>query len=264
MSEVFKGIGKEQNGVIYLQDAGSSGDLNRFEDLYTKVRGWEGRIYPDEIVKDLPDTPKGHPLEREWKMRSISAGRFIHYAVRHFPDARVLELGCGNGWFSNKIKSANPGFDVYGMDINSTELEQAARVFAGRGIRFLYGDIFNDVLNERSFDLIVLNSTLQYFPYVKKLLRQLYPLLRTGGEIHVLDTPFYGDHRKAFKASRRSAGYYKEIGVPEMASHYFHHAYQDILQRNYSKLYDPVSFATRLSRFFGLPAVPFPWLMFRA
>ncbi|MEO0778241.1 MAG: hypothetical protein AAF146_16860, partial [Bacteroidota bacterium] len=39
---------------------------DRFEALYLQVREREGRLYPDGLVRQLPQLPTQHPHHREW------------------------------------------------------------------------------------------------------------------------------------------------------------------------------------------------------
>ncbi|MGH2467925.1 MAG: hypothetical protein ACRDGL_09395, partial [Candidatus Limnocylindrales bacterium] len=46
---------------------------------YLRVRGLEGRLYPDEAVRRLPQAPRTDPLAREWRQRADSAQRLVAY-----------------------------------------------------------------------------------------------------------------------------------------------------------------------------------------
>jgi ubiquinone/menaquinone biosynthesis C-methylase UbiE len=54
---------------------------------------------------------------------------------------------------------------ITGLDINFTEIQQAARVFNGcQKIKFVYGDLRSGILYGRQFDIIVFAASIQYFP----------------------------------------------------------------------------------------------------
>ncbi|RPI24589.1 MAG: SAM-dependent methyltransferase, partial [Chloroflexota bacterium] len=98
-------------------------------DLYLRVREREGRLYPDEIVRRLPDIPADHPLANEWHLRASSSARLIRYLERLGRPLAVLELGCGNGWLSAQA-AHTPEAQIWGLDRYTCELVQAARLFA--------------------------------------------------------------------------------------------------------------------------------------
>jgi 2-polyprenyl-3-methyl-5-hydroxy-6-metoxy-1,4-benzoquinol methylase len=160
--------------------------LNEFESAYIKVRDLENRVYSDEEAALLPYSKK---QENEWKLRAKSAKRFEDYLAKNHSQSNLLEIGCGNGWFShlcsNCVKS------VSGVDLNKTELEQAASVFQKDNLNFYYWNIFTDSPFENKFDVIVLNAVVQYFESFDKLLLILQSLLNQNGEIHFIDSPFY-------------------------------------------------------------------------
>jgi hypothetical protein len=95
--------------------------------------------------------------------------------------------------------------------------------------------------------------TLQYFPDLPALIRALRPLLASGGEIHILDSPFYSP--EAVPAAReRTRRYYAELGFPLMASHYHHHSFAGLDPYTFDCLYDPSSAAAHSGD------SPFPWI----
>ena len=87
----------------------------------------------------------------------------MSYLQRLHRPARILELGCGNGWLSHQI-SALPELRVWGLDRQSPELSQAARgYFLPRQLAFLAADIFQAPFGSATFDLILVASVIQYF-----------------------------------------------------------------------------------------------------
>ena len=215
--------------IFYTEPRGS------FSETYIAVRKKEGRIFDKESLALLPEVTKAHPHFSEWKLRKKSALRFREYLSKKPMPLSVLEIGCGNGWFSNFI--SGEGRSVLGIDINNQELEQADAVFKKSGLAFAYADIFKkSAIWDMRFDIIVLNSCLQYFSDVARLVDTIRPLLTDDGAIHIIDTPFY-DSSEIESAKKRSAEYYEALGFPEMALQYFHHSRNDL--GKYVRLYRP-------------------------
>jgi len=246
-------------GVMYLSDPKA---FRQFEDLYSNVREKEGRIYPDEIVKNLPRIEAGHPLFLEWETRAGSLHKLEGYLARKAKPLMILEPGCGNGWLSNRL-AQNSGCNVYAVDLNRKELEQGARVFSHLSLKFIYGNIFENIFRPASFDLILLASSAQYFPDLNSLLKRLLKLLKQDGEIHIIDTPFYTEE-SAKDAKRRSMNYYRNLGYPEMAGHYYQHRWAELGEFDYEIKYDPTSYMVKFRRRFLKRIVsPFPWIIIR-
>lgn len=230
-------------------------------DLYLHVREKEGRLYSDDDAARLPLISDGHPLANEWRTRSASASRLTRYLSAEPKPLTILDLGCGNGWLSNHLHAS--GHCVIGMDQNIVELKQAARVFPQKpGLFFLAANIYSAPFVSNYFDVIVLASVVQYFQDLPGLLSALMKTLKPQGEIHLMDSPLYGDSELE-EAVQRSQQYYSSIGVPEMAEQYFHHRVSDLKMFNAKNLYQPRSLLARMMRMLGQVNSPFPWYMIK-
>lgn len=203
-----------------------------FEELYLKVRAKEHRLPDDAVVARLPDiTREMSPNYKEWQARSKSFHRLKKYFESINEPKTLLDVGCGNGWAAAGLAD-NKRLQVSAVDINQLELEQAERVFQKPNLAFYYGDVFENIFPQASFDFIVLNSSAQYFEDLKALVERLFFFLKKGGEIHILDTPFYSDEEWS-GAKARSLAYFHSIGCPEMAEHYFHHRLSELASFNF-------------------------------
>lgn len=234
---------------------------NMNPDLYIRVREKEGRLYTDDIVRYLPSFPSSHPLTEEWKARAASAKRLCRYLARLPRPLTILDLGCGNGWLSNHLTES--GHQVMGLDQNQFELKQAARVFRNNSnLLFLEADIFSSPFENPSFDIIILASSIQYFSDLPVLFKTLCNFLKPNGEIHVMDSPLYRDE-DVKSAAQRSREYYADIGFPEMADFYFHHAFSALDTFHPIVLYQPNPGLLRLKHRFRKLDSPFPWVCIR-
>ena len=110
----------------------------------------------------------------------------------HKKAAGILEIGCGNGWLSHQL-SGVPGSRVIGLDPNLGELRQAARIFRKQpNLKFIYGDFYSAVLQDLSFDIIVMAANLIHcFPSLPAIVKDALTHLRPRGELHILDSCFY-------------------------------------------------------------------------
>jgi SAM-dependent methyltransferase len=225
-----------------------------FEDLYIAVRQQEKRVYTDEQLQLLPDID--HIYYDEWKIRKRSSERLTAYLEKKRKSLRILEIGCGNGWLSAKL-AVIPDTKVTGLDINQVEIDQANRVFKKDNLEFVYDSFNENTFDFEKFDVIVFAASLQYFPSVVNVLKQTLAILKNGGEIHIIDTPFYNPP-EAEKADERSCKYYAALGYPEMAEHYFHHSISEFWGFNYEVLFNPANVFNRLFK-----KDPFYWIMIK-
>ncbi|MEZ7901661.1 MAG: methyltransferase domain-containing protein [Flavobacteriales bacterium] len=243
---------KRENGVYYLSDVN-----DEFERLYLETRNSESRVLIDEEVKLLPLTDFNYKLHAEWNLRKQTSDRFLYYLNKK-TFKTILDIGCGNGWFTNLLAQSNLDSKVIGIDINKVELEQASIIFNSDNLQFLYFDIFDDLsLFDSKFDLITLNASAQYFPDFENLQGRIKQFLTPKGEIHILDSPFYKKQEIA-QAKERTKQYYKSLGSEELSDFYHHHSYSEL--NDFEIFYRPLKGLKR--RILNKKESPFYWFKF--
>jgi ubiquinone/menaquinone biosynthesis C-methylase UbiE len=223
-----------RNGVYCSQTCSTTS----FQHDYHRLRSKEGRWYEDATVLRLPDFSGPAPLEQEWRMRRRSANQLSAYVAKRTPGL-IVEVGCGNGWLTNYLATALPS-GCWGIDVNTLELEQAARVFGHQhNLGFLNIDLSRTTELFFKADVIVVAGAIQYFPDPAEIVRRLTRYLVSGGELHILDSPLYGSLAEARAARERSQVYFASMNSPEMAHHYFHHSLQALRDFRYSVVDGP-------------------------
>lgn len=228
-------------------------------ETYLLVRQREGWLLADATVARLPAIDRHDRHAAEWRLRAESCRRLVaHLLVQRRP-LRIVEAGCGNGWLSHRL-AAIPGSDVTGFDINTRELEQARRVFAGaQNLRFVEHDIEAAVLPVDAPDVIVAASVLQYLPRPAPVIARWMLTLAPGGSVHLIDSPLY-EHSALASAQSRSERHYAALGVPQMSRDYHHHSWSVLDGVDYDVLHDPRSSSSRWRRRLRRPVPPFPWI----
>ena len=231
---------------------------NEFESIYLKVRENEKRIYADDELINLSFPSNNNPHKKEWNIRAKSYNRFKEYLRQKKDNLNILDLGCGNGWFSGQLsKSLNHYF--YCVDVNLTELTQGRRVFNSNQIKFIYADIFTAELPTFFFDIIIMNASVQYFQELNRLVNRLLSMLNKNGEIHIIDSPIYSE-TEVNDAKKRTEKYYQSLGFPEMASNYFHRSWKELSDFNWEISYNSNSAIRKFKKIFLINDSPFPWI----
>ncbi|MCS3745173.1 SAM-dependent methyltransferase [Xanthomonas arboricola] len=234
-----------------------------FEDRYLEVRRQEGRLYTDAQVRSLPRPSGKLGASLEWQVRALSSRLLVRHLQARGGEGAILELGCGNGWLSQLLAQSLQR-DVCGVDVNRTELTQAARVFGhDQRLSFVAADIQTFALPHDVFDVIVVPACIQYFPDPAALVRHLLAQLRDGGELHILDSPLYPDRHRADQSAARSLRYFTGLGVPALAGHYHQHTYAAFDAFAVQWLFDPRRARARVRRMLKLRQPHFPWLCLR-
>lgn len=106
------------------------------------------------------------------------------------PGLRVLEIGCGTGNVTTRVKRAEPRADVIGSDPDPRALARAQRKARGMtGIRFERAYAQELPFADSEFDRVLSSMMLHHLDDDVKAATaaEIHRVLRPGGELHILD-----------------------------------------------------------------------------
>ncbi|MCX8112842.1 MAG: class I SAM-dependent methyltransferase [Bacteroidia bacterium] len=108
--------------------------------------------------------------------------------VPYKSQCRLLEIGCGTGWFLKIMQ--NHGWEVYGIEPDADAVEIAQKHYGLTKNQVLVGTLsLNELPFPReSFDAIIIRHVIEHVPNPKEVLAKAFQLLRKGGVI-ALATP---------------------------------------------------------------------------
>jgi amino acid adenylation domain-containing protein len=195
-----EGTQGEKRLVAYIVADSSRGDTAETGALATEqVAEWHA-IYEDSHRTSRPADPTfditgwnssctGRPIEEEamraWQGRAVE--RILALRPR-----RILEIGCGTGLMLFPLA---PHCEAYwGTDFSGASIESLREHVASRGLRHVTlscreATDFSGI-EPRSFDVVVINSVIQYFPdaaYLRSVLEAAARSVSPGGAIFVGD-----------------------------------------------------------------------------
>ena len=172
--------------------------LQRFAEDYAVHRQAEGRGYAGEELFALPYVETG-PLVGQWAVRARSFETFVTHLIRPMAviagrPLQVLDLGAGNGWLSYRI--ALDGHFTTALDIREDEVDGlgAGRPFLQRAnarMRIAVAGFEDIPAADASFDIAVFNASLHYATDLATVLAEAARVVRPGGRLAILDSPFY-------------------------------------------------------------------------
>ncbi len=95
---------------------------------------------------------------------------------------RILEIGCGTGYFTHLLRQANPEAHLIALDLDASLVETARRrLGAAAGVEWLVAD--GEIPLRGAYDLIIANATFQWFTRPAETLANYYQSLAPGGTL---------------------------------------------------------------------------------
>ncbi|MEW1639118.1 amino acid adenylation domain-containing protein [Streptomyces sp. NPDC093801] len=188
--------------------ADADGQVDEWRQVYDETYAESGDEALGEDFELWTSSYDGEPIPRaqmlEWQDAAVA--QVLRYAPR-----RVLEIGVGSGLLLAKIVGEVE--EYWGTDISATVVDRVRRQAdqAGHGERVRLGaQAADDVsgLPRGTFDTIVLNSVVQYFPnagYLDRVLCAAFDLLAPGGRVIVGDVRNAATLRMLLTATQRAA-----------------------------------------------------------
>lgn len=105
-------------------------------------------------------------------------------------DARVADIGCGEGWSSIAIAKAYPGLTVDAFDVDGPSIlaarEHAEREGVSERVRFHHID-GNDIDGENRYDLVTLFECVHDMPDPVSVLTKAKEIVKEDGLVMVMD-----------------------------------------------------------------------------
>lgn len=153
-------------------------------DSRARVRRWLANGYRNWRygTTERPASRLGICAAQLWRNGRATIDASMRHLPRPSPGQRLLDVGCGNGAFLQRARSA--GWEVTGIDFDARAVRQARMTgldVREGGVEVLEG-------SEGSFDVITMAHVIEHLPNPLTNLRKCHGLLKPGGTIW-LETP---------------------------------------------------------------------------
>lgn len=137
---------------------------------------------------------EGDPYEVERKLEGDFHQRRIKCTleliksliVEKGENVKILDLGCGQGHITARIKQAFPIAEVSGLDYSISAVEYAVGSFGG--IDFAVGDAYKPPYSEEYFDVVICDNLWEHVPNPLFLLEKIRRIIKVGGYL-IISTP---------------------------------------------------------------------------
>jgi SAM-dependent methyltransferase len=140
------------------------------------------QVTPESISQFYPDDyaphQAGHTGEKESRTKWVLP-KVILDSLN--PDSRVLDVGCGNGDFLNKLRQFCH-CQVYGLDFSQNAVNSAQKQF---GIEVFHGDFLAAPYKPAIFDLVTLWSCIEHLHNPTAAIQKAFSLCKPGGWLFI-------------------------------------------------------------------------------
>jgi ubiquinone/menaquinone biosynthesis C-methylase UbiE len=96
--------------------------------------------------------------------------------------ARVLDLGCGYGWFCRFARESGAA-SVLGIDVSEKMLARARETTSDAAIEYRLADLETVDLEGMSFDLVYSSLAFHYVANFQRLIDEIFRALKPGGHL---------------------------------------------------------------------------------
>jgi ubiquinone/menaquinone biosynthesis C-methylase UbiE len=183
----------------------------RFIRDYEEIRRTEGRGSTSEsYYRALPFKDLNRRNKADWRIRARSFKVLVNKVLTRLQDPlerslKILDLGAGNGWLSNRL--AAQGDRVFAVDLLINDLD-------GLGTWKYYEHTFTPVQAEFNHlpvmdnfaDAVIFNASFHYSENYVETLKEALRVLSPRGRVIIMDSPVYrrGESGKQMVAEREA------------------------------------------------------------
>ena len=194
-----------EDGVLVLLSQALAPRLETFIQALRDFRQRQGNRLLDESAYDaLPEGEAAHP---EWRRRCFDL-EVVRPLVGHAPRS-ILDVGSYNGWLAHGL--AQDGHEVTAVDYFTDPYDGlgARRFYCRAPWRSIQMDLKDLSLLNQTYDTVVLNRCLQFFPDPRAYFEHARELVAPGGLLIATGLDIYWDPRRKIRSNDQQQAEYR-------------------------------------------------------
>lgn len=110
---------------------------------------------------------------------------------------RVLEVGCGNGYYLSLLNRLDFDLDLVGVDVDNLALIDAAKFIGSKRVKLILADGSKLPFPRASFEKVVLSEVVEHVDDEEAVLKEVFRVLKKGGTLCLttcnIEYPFLWD-----------------------------------------------------------------------
>jgi len=124
-------------------------------------------------------------LQAEVDPAFAKRARFILETVAKEKPKRILDIGCGRGFYLNAVTAFSFIKEIYGIDIQKEYVAQAKKITRDNRVNVQVASIYKLPFPSDFFDLIICSEVFEHLADEKKGLSEIKRVLKSGGSVIV-------------------------------------------------------------------------------
>lgn len=100
---------------------------------------------------------------------------------------KILEVGCGNGYYLNLLNNLKYNFDLVGIDTDKLALADAKKFINDKTVKLILTDASDLPFKSNTFDKVIMSEVIEHVESEGRVLSEIYRVLKPKG-ILVLTT----------------------------------------------------------------------------
>lgn len=110
---------------------------------------------------------------------------------------RVLDIGCGNGYYLYLLSNLGMKLDLTGLDNDENALQSVDKLIGKKNIKILKGDATKLPFKNSSFNKVLISEVIEHIEDEKSTLSEIHRVLKRGGAMVLttcnIEYPFFWD-----------------------------------------------------------------------
>jgi len=211
---------KKVDGIWRFLSPARAEHFQEFIEDYERIRHLEGRGSQDaDYYRSLPFVDITGRWQEDWQIRSRSYKTFVEKILVPFEyhlnrPVRILDVGAGNGWLSNRLASRGHSLVAIDLLLNEEDGLGAWRYYTSKFLP-IQAEFDHIPFLPGQFDLVVFNASFHYSTEYMATLQEGLDKLVPGGRIVILDTPVFHSAESGEKMVRQREKYFiSRFGIP--------------------------------------------------
>jgi ubiquinone/menaquinone biosynthesis C-methylase UbiE len=136
-------------------------------------------------------------LEKEIDPAFARRAKIIFEEVEKYKPKRILDVGCGRGFYLYALSLFSFSKEIHGVDINETYIKKAQAICKDAKIHIEKANVYKLPFPSSYFDFIICSEVLEHIPDDRRALMEIKRVLKRKGKLLItvpnLNFPFLWD-----------------------------------------------------------------------